>query len=451
MTVTVFNLYNVFKIKCSAVIEYIFDLFNLFLFLVVAKFFGYLFEKIKQPRLIGEILGGMILGPTALGTLGVEFSNQIRLSSSISSELFKLIYHLGIILMMFIAGLETKNLFPKGQRRTALGFVFLGTLIPFLAGYLFTMGIDFKYLIGPAGSQSLLSLVLGCAAAVTSVPVLSRIFFDLGILKSKFCSLILSAALLDDIILYMIMGLVLTFSQVGKSNPWTLMSMLSNDLSLIQQTILSAILQILFVYIMMRYSFRWVNYTFTQILKDQVFYSPNFYFLFVLFIFVTIGYFLNIPILLSSFCAGLSLSNFNSQFVDKKLSFQSVSMFFVIPIYFAIVGSRINLISQFSFYLTILFLIYVSTVKIFSIWVGAYLARYSTKTSLDIAVTMNARGGPGIILASMAFDAKIINLSLYTTLIILAIVTSLISALWLKWRIHQKTLDIDLLERKPLK
>ncbi len=421
----------------------------LFVFLISARVTGHFICMMKQPRVIGEILGGFILGPTVLGYYLPEFSELIFIRTALSSQLLQIVYQMGLVLLMFISGLETEQIFSKGQRRTTLGLVFLGTTLPLMAGYFFSRSLNLQDYMGPSGNEISISFVLGCAAAVTSLPVLSRIFIDLGILQTPFCRLILAAALIDDILLYIIMALVLAVSNLDSGSTYNLISVLFSDLPKMYQTILAAGFQLGFTYFMIRLSPQIVDqglYLVHRFFKIQ---ENTTVYLSILILTITIGWFLSIPFVLSAFCAGVSLSKRKKIRELESHPIQNISIKYFIPVYFAIVGSRMNLIENFSFIFTFGFLLYATVVKTVSIWFAAQLARYSVKTSFDIAMTMNARGGPGIILASVAYDAQIINLSLYTTLIFLAVVTCLISAFWLKWRIMKNSLDTQLLERSP--
>lgn len=434
-----------------AIIEVLRTIFSLGLLLLSARLCGFLFLKIKQPSVIGEILGGLLLGPTIFGFLFPQYRSQIFHSSETFDIVTKITYQSGLVLLMFISGLDTENIFSKGQRRTAMGLVFLGTLLPMAAGFVFAESFDLQSFIGPSGTPISMAFVLGCAAAVTSLPVLSRIFIDLGIMQTPFCRLILAAALIDDIILYVIMALVLAVSKLSPGNTVGIIPFFLSDLPSVYQTIIAALFQFCFIYVMIRFGSRFMDRLLNRVFKRIGLQDSAIYFLIGLLLVIFLGQIFSIPLMLSSFCAGVSLSKRFQAINQDKLFLKSFSISYIIPIYFAIVGAKINLIENFSFVFTCIFLLYATIVKIASIWCAAKLARYSSKTSLDIAMTMNARGGPGIILASIAYDSKIINLSMFTTLIILAILTCLFSAFWLKGRLNRNDLDTQLLERRPLR
>ena len=107
------------------------------------------------------------------------------------------------------------------------------------------------------------------------------------------------------------------------------------------------------------------------------------------------------------------------------------SFAFFIPIYFAVVGLKLDLVRAFPVGFFVVFLVFACVVKALSIYAGARLAGETRPTAWNLAVAMNARGGPGIVLASLAYEARIINESFYAVLVMLSLVTSLLAGSWL--------------------
>jgi Kef-type K+ transport system membrane component KefB len=144
---------------------------------------------------------------------------------------------------------------------------------------------------------------------------------------------------------------------------------------------------------------------------------------------------LDISIVLGALVAGMALVRAGGNRMDfVKDSISSFSHSFLIPIYFALVGLHIDLSSSISLLLIIEVLILTSIIKIASVAIVAKLTFKSWIVALDYGISMNARGGPGIILASLAFEAKIIDSALFTTFVFISLITSAIAGLWLRWR-----------------
>ncbi len=177
-------------------------------FVAAVHALGYVFERLRQPRLVGEILAGILLGPFVLGQLAPNVSQQLFANPTVGEETTKLVlgfvYWLGVLLLMFISGSSVRRLLSKDNRRETAWIVGIGTPLPFVLvmGLGLAAVIPLDPLVGTKGVKLAALLVLASSVAVTSIPVISRIFHDLGILQTRFASLILGSAVLEDIALW---------------------------------------------------------------------------------------------------------------------------------------------------------------------------------------------------------------------------------------------------------
>jgi Kef-type K+ transport system membrane component KefB len=124
-------------------------------------------------------------------------------------------------------------------------------------------------------------------------------------------------------------------------------------------------------------------------------------------------------------------------FAEALDAIGKVSFAFFIPIYFAIVGLKLDLLKAFSWQLLLLFLVGTCIVKILSVSLAGWLAGFRELDLVNLALTTNARGGPGIVLASVAFDAEIINAKFYTALVLVAVLTSQVAGAWLEYVLYR--------------
>ncbi|MBV9669573.1 MAG: cation:proton antiporter, partial [Acidobacteriales bacterium] len=147
----------------------------------------------------------------------------------------------------------------------------------------------------------------------------------------------------------------------------------------------------------------------------------------VLFAYVSIASLLNVSLVFAAFLAGIAAKRKESV---EPLS--SVSFAVFIPIYFALVGYKLDLAKTFSLTMLAVFLLSAGALKLASVWIAAKCAGFGSLDRINLAIATNARGGPGIVLASVAFDAGIINATFYTTLILIAIITSQLAGFWLE-------------------
>src|SRR5262245_21524776 len=188
----------------------------LVLLLVAAHGCGFLFRLLRQPVVLGEVIGGLLLGPTVLGRLLPGWRLWIFSDNLPTVTVLGAIYQLGLLLLMFSSGAEIRTLFRKGEGKTVALITLTGTVLPLLIGLLLVRCVDTAPFLGPAQSETAFGLVFAIGLAVTSIPVISRILYDLKLLETSFARIVLSAAVVEDILLYILLSIALAF--VGQSD-----------------------------------------------------------------------------------------------------------------------------------------------------------------------------------------------------------------------------------------
>ncbi len=403
------------------------------IFVAAVHVLGYIFERLHQPRLVGEILAGILLGPFVLGRFAptvFSFLFQNPALGQKTSIVLGFIYWLGVLLLMFISGSQVRRLLSKENRRETAWLLGIGTPLPFflvLALGLFSV-IPLDPLVGAAGVKNAALLILASAVAVTSIPVISRIFHDLNILHTRFASLILGSAVLEDIALW---GVLAVAAALTKANDFVEGSVVGSTTAHIIITAIYMASALVLMPRLMR-SLRSVRW---NILYKA---SVPAYVLFILFAYVGLAAYLEVNLVFAAFLAGFGISGGiiggqREHYADALDAISKFSFAIFIPIYFALVGYRLVFDRDFSFGLLVVFLLGSSLIALVSVGFAARLAGFKKLDILNLAITTNARGGPGIVLASVAYEAGIISAAFYTTLVITAIVTSQAAGLWLRF------------------
>lgn len=406
-----------------------FGIFTVLLFVLVgaAHLLGYLFVRLRQPRVVGEIFAGVLLGPVVLGHFAPSLSNALFFGGTASSNKHQVVlgflYNLGLLLLMFVSGAEVKGLFNLEDRRQ-IGFLgIVGTAIPFLLVMIIAPHLPLAPLIGPAGQKVSLLLVLGIAMAVTSIPVISKILHDLGILRSRFARLVLGVAVIEDIVLWAVLAVATALAKSGTVPQ--------------RQIILHVIAAVSYFTVgmlIMPNLFQLLSRARWNLLAKN---SPVAYLIVVLLAYAAAASLVDVSLVFAAFLAGYGISARIKDFAPAIDSVSKVSYAFFIPIYFAVVGYRLDLTRSFSFRMLAIFLVVACAVKIISAGLGARLAQFGWSDSFNLAIALNARGGPGIVLASVAAGAGIISASLYTTLVLIAIFTSQLTGAWLDYALRK--------------
>src|ERR1700748_1694792 len=195
-------------------------LFALLLLVGFAQLLGYLFVRMRQPKVVGEILAGVVLGPAVLGRLPAVA--HLMESAKHQGNILDFVYWLGLLLLMFLSGAETQQLFTREERREVGWLTIVGTGLPFLLGLAFGPWLIRPELAGPNGNRISLIIILAVGVAVTSVPVVSKIFADLKILHTRFARLVLGVAVLEDIALWLALAVATAMAGKTALNPRTM-------------------------------------------------------------------------------------------------------------------------------------------------------------------------------------------------------------------------------------
>jgi Kef-type K+ transport system membrane component KefB len=190
--------------------------------LVAAHGIGAAFARLRQPRVIGEIVGGLLLGPTALGALAPSVHNWIFPADGPTATVLGAVYQLGLLLLLYCSGMEIRSWLTRREAQTGAFILAFGTVLPFLAGLAALAVLDESQFFGPSGNAHSFLLVFAIAMAVTSIPVISRIMFDLGILGTPFSRIVLGVAVVEDIVLYVVLAVALGIAAQHGSAPYGL-------------------------------------------------------------------------------------------------------------------------------------------------------------------------------------------------------------------------------------
>jgi Kef-type K+ transport system membrane component KefB len=383
-----------------------------------AQLLGYLFVKLRQPKVVGEILAGIVLGPALLGRL--PFFSHLIDSAKHQGNVLDFVYWLGLLLLMFLSGAETQQLFSREERREVGWLGVVGTGIPFVLGLVVGPWLIRPELAGPNGNRISLIIILAVGVAVTSVPVVSKIFADLKILHTRFARLVLGVAVLEDIALWLALAVATAMAGKTALNPRAMSSHLLATVAFFVLG-LTTVPRII----------KKVNKSRFNIVAKN---SPVGYAIAVLLAYCAVAGALQVSLVFAAFLAGFAVVHKKRRlFADALDAIGKVSFAFFVPVYFAIVGLKLDLIRGVSLWMIVVFVVGTCVVKILSVSLAGRFAGFRGLDLINLAITTNARGGPGIVLASVAFDAGIISPKFYTTLVIAAVLTSQFAGAWLDY------------------
>ena len=399
--------------------------FAVFVLLVAALGSGYVFDRLGMPRVIGEITGGLLLGPSVLGWVLPGAHGWLFAAEPGQKKALEILYWIGLVLLMFTSGFRIqRNLSPQ-DRRTIAVVLFGATIPPFFLGFAAPAVLDMRAFMGEAAHLLSFQIVVGIAVSVTSIPVISKIFLDLGIMETRFAKIVLGCATFQDLALWAALavatGLAAAPDAGGAQVPvWSLIrhgALTTGFIGLSFWLAPSALPAA-------------SGYRFNLISRA----SPTGYTLAICFLFAAVASILGVNAIFGAFIAGIAVGALpEAKFGEVKARIAEVSLAFFVPIYFAIVGLKIDLPRFFDPAFTFWFILLSTMAEFLCTMAAAKWVGRSTLTSINLGMAMNTRGGPGIVLASVAYGYGVINGPFFAALVTAAVITSLISGAWFRY------------------
>ncbi|NMB80665.1 MAG: PTS transporter subunit EIIA [Ignavibacteria bacterium] len=390
-------------------------LLSISVILFFARGFGELLRYFKQPIVIGEIIAGIILGPTVLGTLFPGTFNSLFNQSEVVVIALNGITLLGVVMLLLISGIEIDLSLVLRQSKAAAIISLLGIIFPFGIGF-FSAYLFPQYLgLTNYNLRLVYALFVGTALSITALPVVARTLMDLQIFKSEIGYLIMAAAMFNDLIGWIIFSIVL--GMIGQ-NP-------EHSISL-SSLIIVILGFILFVLLFVR---KFINFAIPFLQKRFTFPGGVLNFIFVLgFLGAAFTEYIGVHAIFGVFIVGIAIGDsVHLKEETREIIYQFVTNIFA-PLFFVSIGLRINFIENFDLNLVIIFLVLAFAGKVIGCSIGAYLGGLNKNDSLVIGFGMNSRGAMEIVLGTLAYQYGLINEKVFVAIVIMALITSISSA-----------------------
>ncbi len=393
--------------------------------LFFAKLFGELFSKIRLPAIVGEIIAGIILGPTIFGMIFPEIYSWLFPPLDETKIALDGITTLAVIMLLLVSGMEVDLSVVLKYRNTAVSTCLIGILIPFGLGFLISfffpdfMGLEFTEM------RLAFSLFIGTAIAISSLPIIAKILLDLDIFKTQIGFIIIAAAMLNDLIGWLIFSIIL--GMIG-----------ANDHGMSFSTTL--LLTILFVLFMLLVGRRIIN-RLIPLVQDKISFPGGIlnFILILGFLGAAFTEYIGIHSILGAFIMGIAIGD--SAYLKsrtREVLQQFVTNIFA-PLFFVSIGLRVNFIANFdpAIVFTLLAIAFIGKVSGGSI--GAKLGGMNLNNSLAIGFGMSSSGAMGIILGVIALQSGLIQETVFVGLVVMALFTSLTSAPLMSIFIRKRT------------
>lgn len=395
------------------------------LLLLLGRGLGELMQRINQPAVIGQLLAGVILGPSVFGVFWPAGHDILFPASPQQTSMLQAVSQLGVLMILFMTGMETDLNLVRRIGRSAVAISIVGIALPFACG--FGLGEFLPESLLPNPDQRFVAaLFLGTALSISSVKIVALVIRDLNMIRRDLGQIILASAIIEDTIGWIIVALIFGVATQA-----------SIDLFLVARSLVGTIVFLVFsltvgrrlVYILIR----WVS--------DNL--ASEFALITVALLFMGVmaltTHLIGVHTVLGAFVAGLLVGNspIKARHIDEQLRGVITAMF--MPLFFGSAGLSANLsiLSDLRLTLLTIGLVLVASVgKFGGAFVGGKIAGVTTREALALGCAMNARGSTEIIVASIGLSLGLLSHDLFTMILAMAVITTMAMPPSLRWMLQ---------------
>ena len=380
---------------------------------------GQIMRRFNQPAVLGELLGGIILGPTILGTLAPGYYHWLFPTDKSLTLARETVINVGMLFFLFVAGLEVKLAHIRQRKKQIALTSFLGWIIPMGLGILAV-----RMFPGVWGAQAIhggraFGIFVGTALSISALPVIARILMDLKLIQKELGIVIMTAATLNDVIGWLLFAILLNVflaPEVGGDprgeRVWANLGLLIGFATVV---LLAG---------------RWLGRPVLHWVKTRLSWPSAFIGLTTVVMLgaAAVTELLGIHAIFGAYLVGIALGQSLEPGEENDahdVVYQFAVSFFA-PLYFVSIGLRADFASNFDLPLVLLVLLIAIGGKISGASLGAWLGGMKPQEALAVGFGMNARGAMEIILASVALESGLIDERIFVALVIMALVTSML-------------------------
>jgi Kef-type K+ transport system membrane component KefB len=393
-------------------------LISLAVLLFAAKIFAEIFNKLRLPVVLGELTAGIIMGPFAFGSIPIFDGKPLV----ILNETVLQIGEIAGIVILFIAGLEiTPREFLRGG---AASFTIgaCGVIVPFFLGY---------YIFTIYGLQGLQAILVSTALTATSVAITVSVLTELGKMQTKEAKIILGAAIVDDILAIAVLSVVVTMVQTGNMAP-NIIDILFLILKILGIFVALLIGAIIIIPRLLHAERLWKARGSIEGIVTASFFGAS-----------AIAAAVGLSPIVGAFSVGMAVASTKiikrvEEYVDK------LEIIFA-PLFFAIIGAQVNLtgVNLDVLYLSGIIIIVAIVSKLAGCGLPALMFLRNKSKAMKVGIGMISRGEVGLIVAGIGVTSGVLSSNIYTTVIIMVAVTTLVTPVWLKRAYRKEPSDVN--------
>ena len=389
---------------------------TLSILLFAAKLFAELFHRIKMPVVLGELLAGIVVGPFALGSLPL-FNGEPLV---VLDETVMHIGEISAIVILFIAGLEItpREFLRGGVASFTVGS--LGVVVPFFVGY---------YVFTAFGLEALEALLIATALTATSIAITIQVLTELGKMQTKEARLILGAAIVDDILAIAALSVVTTMVQTGNITPdiIDITLLILKILGLFAVLLIGAVIVIPKILHVERL---WRSEGSIEGITTAAFFGV-----------AGIAAFVGLSPIVGAFSVGMAVAS--TRVIKQVEEYVSKLGIIFAPLFFAIIGAQVDLrgVNLEVLYLSGLIIAIAIITKLVGCGLPAMIFLKEKSKAMRVGIGMVSRGEVGLIVAGVGISSGALSTDIYTTVIIMVALTTIITPIWLKVAFKKDVLE----------
>lgn len=394
--------------------DVIFFLAAISLMLLLSRVFSEACRKIKFPMVMGELIVGILLGPTILGKIAPTVSFHLFPLQGPISVAMQGITTISVVMLLFVAGMEVQLPMVLKQGKVAITTGLMGMIIPFVLGFGITWYFPELFHYDNEKHHLLLSLFMGTAMSISALPVIARILMDLNLFKTNIGMIIIASAMFNDLIGWLIFSVILgLMGQGGHSINIGYTISLVIGFGLFMLTIGKKIIDRMLPWMQNKLS--WPGGVLAFCL-GTCFMAGAF------------TEFIGVHAILGAFIMGIAFGDsVHLKEQAREIIHQFVTNIFA-PLFFVSIGLKVNFIDHFSLTIVLLIVAVACVGKVVGAGLGARMGGLSRNNAIAVGFGLNARGAMEIILGTLALNAGLISQEIFVALVIMAMLTSLLSA-----------------------
>ena len=422
------------KLATNEVLQF---LLILTILLGVARLMGELFKKMGLPAIIGELLGGIILGPSFIGSIFPGFFQALFIDPKQPAVAFDGLSKLSVMLLLFIAGMEVKldNIRTRGKAAAKISFS--GIIFPLAVGFGATWFFYDLFFSTPSDNKLAPALFMGTALSITALGVMAKILIDIDLIKTRFGNLMMTAAMIDDIIGWLLFSVVIAIANLKSESHFSAVTVL--------------LIVIGFTGFLMTVGRKLIDPLFK--FANSKLSKPGAELSLAMILCLLGGIFtewVGIKAIFGAFLMGIAIGN-SPYFSEKaKDTLHDIVTYIFSPLFFVSIGLKVNFVSNFD-WIIVLFVLAISIFgKVLGGYAGARLSGFKPNKAIAVGFGMNARGSQEIVLGLVALQAKIIDEKIFVGLVVMTFVTILMAGPGIRYFLRRHEVVNGIPDQKPI-